>query len=272
MLKNKTFLVAMIIFFAITLIVIIAMTFIFSDKQDEPLLTEDPSNNAENVLSIEDPAGSVDSGNFVIDESVYLAEETAKMTVTEEQRLRVEEEVVSLIEQREWEQARVILDTLFETHNAYSRDGAILKDYQIDIGIVNLMPQTDKQLYVNSLRGIKSAKVMLAASVYLPVQMKIGVFMDPDGIVPTPENPTLRFGNFSETTDHPYLERLDAMFPGEYLSIIEATFTLEGIEYTAYLAMTIDGYARIYRIETDDPDSYYMTVTRWNRLLMDIGQ
>jgi hypothetical protein len=36
--------------------------------------------------------------------------------------------------------------------------------------------------------------------------------------------------------------------------------------------MTIDGYARIYRIETDDPDSYYMTVTRWNRLLMDIGQ
>lgn len=265
MIKNKGFVIAMVIFIAIALIVVIIVAFLSSEKGEATPLPD----SGQEVLVLP-PNGEEEEGDaFVIDESQYLEEESAKMKVTEEQRVRIETDIVSLLEQREWEKARVVLDELFESHNAFGKDGAILRDYQSDIGIINLLPQTDKELYTHALKGIRSPKVMLAASVYLATPVKLGVFIDGEGIVPTPENPTLRFGDFTETVEHPILARLDAIYPGEYLSIIEAPFALEGIEYTAYLVMTIDGYARPYRIETTDPESYYMTVLRWNQLLYD---
>jgi len=258
--RNRVFAKAVVVFAVVILIVILVFVALALRDSIEPPLVEN-----ETVVSGEQEFDQ--SEPFVIDQSGYLAEEAGKITVTQDFLDSVLSDVLFLVEQEQWEEARLVLDEFFEAHSAIGEYGSVLKDYQMDLGIINLLPQTDSQLYSRALSNLKMPEIVLSAAVYLSPPVKLSMFIDGESLVPTPEKSTLRFGEFSTVKNHSILTRLNDMFPGEYQSLIQAPFSLEGIDYIAYIAVTSDGFAKIYRIETGDPDAYYMPVSKWYTLL-----
>lgn len=202
--------------------------------------------------------------------------DTSRLEETESQKVQTEDEdllyaksvLVPMIAEGKWAGAQAWLENFLNEHSRLTESGKVLTRYLNDLTVMNQMAEADVSTYETLFRTFEAPETFLASMTYYPYSVKTSGFLSYSSLVPITQTNNVAIHMLEPEDTGEVMKELELNFPGIYKAAWKQDFSVDGFELTAYYGETKEGHWHIFRVETEDEDSFFMTVKQWEELLV----